>query len=62
MQDDLKERDGGSGGVKERRPFDRDIDLEVRPNQVTPAKRKALMKDSKYSLDSKFTHGSSSFL
>jgi len=49
------------GGVKERKPFDRETDLDIR-STVTPAKRKALMKDSKQSLTSKFTRGTQSFL
>ena len=55
-----EERDKGKG--QERRPFDRETDLDVQSSLITPAKRKALMKDSRSSLDSKFTHGSRSFL
>ena len=50
------------GGVVERRPFNRETDLEAPRNLVTPAKRKALMKDSQHALSSKFQRGSKSFL
>ena len=45
-----------------RRPFDRQIDLQLPQNIVTPAKRQALMKDSASSLKKKFSHGSQRFL
>jgi hypothetical protein len=45
-----------------RRPFDRERDLQLPQNIVTPAKRQALMKDSASSLKSKFAHGSQRFL
>jgi len=51
-----------SAGERERRPFNRETDLELPTNIVTPAKRRALMKDSARSLESKFTHGTKSFL
>jgi len=50
------------GTPQERRPFDRERDLEAPRNLVTPAKRAALTKDSKTSLDSRFQRGSHSFL
>lgn len=55
-----EEHEKGTG--QERRPFNRETDLEIRSSLVTPAKRKALMKDSRSALDTKFTHGSRSFL
>lgn len=51
-----------SAGERERRPFNRETDLELPTNIVTPAKRRALMKDSARSLESKFTRGTKSFL
>ena len=50
------------GGVTERKPFNRETDLEGPQNLVTPAKRRALMKDSKTSLENKFQRGARSFL
>ena len=58
LQEELKAK----GGVTERRPFDRERDLEAPRSIVTPAKRMALAKDSKFSLDTKFQRGSRSFL
>ena len=49
-------------GVKERRPFDRERDLEIPRNLITPSKRQALAKSSAKSLESKFTHGRQSFM
>ena len=51
-----------NAGETERRPFNRETDLDLPKNLVTPAKRQALMKDSAKSLASKFTHGKQSFL
>lgn len=48
--------------VKERKPFNRDTDLQLPQNLITSTKRKALIKDSSKSLESKFTHGKQSFL
>lgn len=48
--------------VKERRPFDRERDLEIPRHLVTASKRQALAKDSAKSLDSKFTHGKQSYM
>lgn len=57
-----REKAEGANKVAERRPFDREIDLEAPRNMVTPAKRRALMDESRQSLDSKFQHGAQSFL
>lgn len=45
-----------------RRPFDREVDLKLPQNIITPAKRQALMKDSATSLKKKFSHGTQRFL
>ena len=45
-----------------RRPFDREVDLKLPQNRVTPAKRQTLMKDSASALKNKFSHGSQRFL
>ena len=58
FQDELKAK----GGVTKRKPFNRETDLEGPQNLVTPAKRRALMKDSKTSLENKFHRGARSFL
>ena len=48
--------------TKTRRPFDREVDLQLPKNIIAPAKRQALMKDSATSLKSKFSHGTRHFL
>lgn len=54
-----EEKDGSQNS---RRPFDREVDLKLPQNIITPAKRQALMKDSATSLKSKFSHGTQRFL
>ncbi len=58
----LQEAQRGGGDSSERTPFNRETDLEAPRNMVAPAKRVALMSDSKLALNSKFQHGSRSFL
>lgn len=50
------------GKEEERRPFNRETDLELPRNLMTSAKRRALVEDSVKALGSKFTHGKRSFL
>lgn len=52
----------GDSAENVRRPFDRERDLQLPQNVITPAKRQALMKDSAAALKNKFSHGSQRFL
>lgn len=59
----FKEQEGSFDTNKhQRRPFDRDIDLQLPQSVMTGAKRKTLIKDSASSLGSKFAHGRQHFL
>jgi ribosomal protein S15P/S13E len=57
-----RKTENADDGVNERKPFNRETDLQLPQNVITNAKRQTLIKDSSKSLNNKFTHGKKHFL